>query len=196
MKQKYMRSGLKFVMSCIFGICIFLINANIHAGEVEIGEKEIMGGVEFIFEAAPADTINPSSMHLPADETEAHLEVKAIFESSNNFASAPGGFVPYLNVNVRINNRVTGESLHITLTPHLNLIDGFHYGRNVNLPGNPISDSYDLTYFIDPPGEFVVQIHSDFRTEVGDSIIEKQVFTFENVNLADLFTGEGSGNGT
>lgn len=198
MTLKYFSKRLnKFcIMITLLISLLTVLNSNVRAGEVEIGEEAVEGGIEFIFEAAPGDTISPAFMHLREDETEVHLEVRANFESDNNFASAAGGFVPYLNVNVFVNNRVTGESLHITLTPHVNLIDGFHYARNVDLPGDPISDSYDLTYFIEPAGEFEVQIHSDFRTNVNDKILEGKTFTFENVNFAEVFEGNGSGNGS
>lgn len=200
MTLKYFSNSLnKFcIMMTLLIALLTVINSNVSAGEVVIGEEEVTGGIEFIFEGAPADTISPAFMHLREDETEVHLEVRANLVAENSFASAAGGFLPYLNVNVLVNNRVTGESLHITLMPHLNLIDGFHYARNVDLPGDPISDSYDMTYFIEPAGEFEVQIHSDFRTNVNDRILDGQRFTFENVNFADVFEGNrsGSGNGS
>lgn len=190
MRRKCITNSLyKYViLITVFSALAIYSNAKLYAGEVIIGEQEISGGIEFIFEAAPADTISPSFMNLPENETEAHLEVRAVFDKNNNYASSEGGFVPYLNVNVFINNRSTGESLQITLTPHVNLADGFHYARNVDLPGDPISDSYDLKYFIEPAGEFEVQIHSDFLVRLGNSIIKSQQFTFENVNFAGLFT--------
>ena len=189
MKQMCLKKRLNKFVTLIgaFLIGVLLVNGSVNAGEVVIGEESINGEIALIFEAAPADTVSPSFMHLPEDETEVHLEVKANFEDNNRYASSEGGFVPYLNVNAFIKNRATGEALQITLTPHLNLVDSFHYARNIDLPGDPVSDSYDLTFFVNPAGLFKVQIHADFRINLGGSIIESQEFTFENVNFAEVF---------
>lgn len=176
----------------MFVASIVLSNINVRAAEVVIGERDIAGGIKFVFKTSSTDTIIPASRNLSLDETEAHMEVWAVFEDNNSYASAAGGFVPYLNVNVMINNRVTGDSLQITLKPHANSTGGFYYGRNVDLPGDAVSDSYDLSYSIEAPGEFVVQRHSDFVSNVGDEVIEDEEVTFENVNFADMFTGDGS----
>jgi len=191
MKQMCLKKRLNKFVTLIgaFLIGVLLVNGSVNAGEVVIGEESINGEIALIFEAAPADTVSPSFMHLPEDETEVHLEVKANFEDNNRYASSEGGFVPYLNVNAFIKNRATGEALQITLTPHLNLVDSFHYARNIDLPGDPVNDSYDLTFFVDPAGLFQVQIHADFRINLGGSIIESQEFTFENVNFAEVFNG-------
>ena len=189
MKQMCRKKRLNRFMTLAgaFLIGVLLVSGSINAGEVEIGSESINGEISLIFEAAPADDVYPHSMHLPEEETEVHVEVRANFEDNNRYASAAGGFVPYLNVNVFIKNRVTGDALHITLPPHLNLVDSFHYARNIDLPGDPVSDSYDLTFFIEPTGPFKVQIHADFRINVGDKIIEAQEFTFENINFAEVF---------
>jgi len=178
----------------IFVVAVSLSSGNrAVAGEVVIGVNDLPGGIELIFEAAPADTISPAFMHLPESETEVHFEVRANFEAANDYASAAGGFVPYLNVNVLVENRVTGDALQITLTPHMNLVDGFHYARNVDLPGDAVSDSFDLTFFVEPPGKFDVQIHSDFRINVNDEVIDGAKFEFTNVNFSEVFVGGASG---
>lgn len=185
---------LSFMVVFVVAIS-FAAGSKAVAGEIEIGVEELPGGIELIFEAAPADTLSPSFMHLPESETEVHFEVRANFGSDNDYASAEGGFVPYLNVNVLVKNRVTGDALQITLTPHMNLVDGFHYARNVDLPGDAVSDSFDLTFFVEPPGEFGVQIHSDFRVNVNDEVIDGAKFEFENVNFSEVFVGGASGSG-
>lgn len=193
MVKYFTRHSYRLVMAfSIFVSFMFLLTFKAQADDVEIGKKDIDGGIELVFKASKGENIVPVSSNLAADEAEAHIELWANFEENNVYASAADGFVPYLNVNVFINNRVTGESLQITLTPNVDGNNGFHYARNVDLPGDPVSDSYDLTFFVEPPGEFVVQIHSDFVTNVDTAIIKEQNEKFDNVNFADLFAGSDS----
>jgi len=170
----------KYVSALILfaGVYVFVAaEKRSFAGEVELGVAQLgTGGIELIFEVAPSDSITPAEQ---------------------------GGFVPYLNVNMLAVNKKTGESVKTILLPHLNLIDGFHYARNVDLPGDPASTrrfrraEYDLTFWINPPDIGVVSIHSDFGDQTDQNkIVEPQVFTFSDVNFADVFTGSGpSGSG-
>ncbi len=187
------------------GVCVFFAaEKRSFAGEVEIGVEQLgTGGIELIFEAAPSDAITPSEQNTSSATADVHFEVRANFTENNSFAAEAGGFVPYLNVNMLATNKRSGETVHTTLLPHLNQIDGFHYARNVDLPGDPASTrrfrraEYDLTFWINPPDIGVVSIHSDFGGQTDQNkIVEPQVFTFSDVNFADVFTGSGpSGSG-
>ena len=187
------------------GVCVFsAAEKRSFAGEVEIGVEQLgTGGIELIFEVAPSDSITPAEQNLTSAEADVHFEVRANFTENNSFAAEEGGFVPYLNVNMLAVNKRTGESVKTILLPHLNQIDGFHYARNVDLPGDPASTrrfrraEYDLTFWINPPDIGVVSIHSDFGDQTDQNkIVEPQVFTFSDVNFADVFTGSGpSGSG-
>lgn len=45
-----------------------------------------------------------------------------------------------------------------SLLPHINLIDNFHYARNVQLPGEA-SDPYTVYFYVNPPDEFALGRH-------------------------------------
>lgn len=187
-------------LALVSGLGVATASSTLFAGEVVIGQKQLSGGIELIFEAAPADAIEPAENNLTSGETDVHIECRANFTSGNSFASAEGGFVGYLNVNVMIVNQVTGEKVKATLLPHLNLIDGFHYARNVDVPGKPKlfkRAKYDMTFWINPPDTGVVSIHTDFGSTVNPTtIIDAQTFTFTGVNFAEVFSGVASGSGS
>ena len=191
-------------LAIVAGVCVFAgTEKRSFAGEVEIGVAQLgTGGIELIFEAAPSDAITPTEQNLTSAQSDLHFEVRANFMANNNFAAEEGGFVPYLNVSVLAVNTRTGESIKTILLPHLNQIDGFHYARNVDLPGDPASTrrfrraNYDLTFWINPPDLGVVSIHSDFGMQTDRfKIVEPQVFTFNDVNFLEVFSGGGGDSG-
>ncbi len=175
----------------------FAFNKSVNAQEIELGVTELNNGVELIFEAAHSDTIIPAVQNMPVSNADIHLEVRANLEASNIFGAANGGFLPYLNVNVLIVNKRTGDSVQTILLPHINLIDGFHYARNVDLPGNPAKrkrELYDLTFWVNPPDKGVVSISSDLNEALGSNeIVEKTEVKFTDVSFSSLVVANPGG---
>jgi uncharacterized protein involved in high-affinity Fe2+ transport len=152
--------------------------------ELLLGEGNIPGGIKLEFEAAPPDEITPREQNLSEEDAEFHMEVLATFAEENEFDAPVGGFVAYLNVNLKIVNEVTRESIHLTLIPHYRLGgDSFHYARNVDLPGDPATDSYTFTFFVNPPGRFSLAFHSDFRERFRDRLFDPVEFEFNGIKF-------------
>ena len=53
----------------------------------------------------------------------------------------------HFKINSLITNESTGIKTFIDLFPHINLIDNFHYARNISLPGK-IDDYYKVEFTI------------------------------------------------
>ncbi len=148
-----------------------------------IGKKSISPGIEFIFEAAPKDTIFPDSLYLSENETDIHIEMLASWKEDNLALAPSGSFVAYLEVEAIIKNK-NGSTEKVYLTPHLNLIDNLHYAQNIKLPGS-LDDSYDVTFKILPPREEVLGIHFDWNEKFGE-LIKETSFTFKNLNFKKI----------
>lgn len=157
------------------------------AQENVFGEKIVEPGVKFTFIAAPKDAVRPSAQHLAEDRTDIHLEVLATWtEDASETAGAPaGGFVPYLHIFARVSNERTGQTQKVSLVPHINLSDNAHYARNVALPGAP-DDPYTVTFSVNPPQQFELATHRDWRQKYGDSLLDATSVTFEGLQLAEV----------
>ncbi|MEM7541136.1 MAG: iron transporter [Pseudomonadota bacterium] len=156
------------------------------AVELIIGEARIEPGVVVIFEGAVRDHVIPQAQHLAEDDTDVHIEARVNWDSENIPAGTPaGGFVPYLHIHARVSNANTGKSLLVTLTPHLNLIDNFHYARNITLPGAK-DDPYTVEFFVNPPDSFVLAKHRDWQSGYGEKVFEPQTFLYENVDFLSI----------
>ena len=109
------------------------------ATEVEliIGEEHVAPGIVFIFEGAVKDQIMPPTLHLKESETHVHIEARVNWgEGKKTPKGTPaGGFVPYLHITAKVVNQKTGLSTFVDMMPHINLVDNFHYARNISLPG-------------------------------------------------------------
>ncbi len=151
--------------------------------EMVIGKKSISPGIEFIFEAAPKDTIFPNSLYLSENETDIHIEMLASWKEDNLALAPSGSFVAYLEVEAIIKNK-NGSTEKVYLTPHLNLIDNLHYAQNIKLPGS-IDDSYDVTFKISPPRKEVLGIHFDWNEKFGE-LIKETSFIFKNLNFKKI----------
>ena len=128
---------------------IFLLFSNFP--ELIIGKEVVDPGIVFIFEGAIKDEIYPKSLHLDENETNVHIEARVNWDIENIPKGAvPGGFIPYLNITAKITNQDNGLKSFIDLTPHINLIDNFHYARNIYLPGSD-EDLYSIEFSITPP---------------------------------------------
>ena len=164
-------------------IILVLFLGPLSGEEMVIGKKSISPGIEFIFEAAPKDTIFPNSLYLSENETDIHIEMLASWKEDNLALAPSGSFVAYLEVEAIIKNK-NGSTDKVYLTPHLNLIDNLHYAQNIKLPGS-IDDSYDVTFKISPPRKEVLGIHFDWNEKFGE-LIKETSFTFKNLNFKKI----------
>ena len=171
----------------MFKIFIFILLFNINfALELVIGEERLDPGVVFIFEGAIKDHIMPMAMHMSEDQTNVHIEARVNWDSSNIPDGAPAnGFVPYLYINSMVTNQTTGIKTFIDLLPHINLIDNFHYARNISLPGH-IDDLYTVEFNIIPPTHIDLALHKDWLDRYGESFINNAYFKYKNVDFSEI----------
>ena len=163
---------------------IFLLFSN--SPELIIGKEVVDPGIVFIFEGAIKDEIHPKSLHLDENETNVHLEARVNWDIENIPKGAvPGGFIPYLNITAKITNQDNGLRSFIDLTPHINLIDNFHYARNISLPGSD-EDLYSVEFIITPPQLTEIALHKDWKLIYGNKILEEYKFFFKNVNFKEI----------
>ncbi len=169
---------------CPAVLCLTLLLAgHVHAVELIIGEETVAPGIVFIFEGAVKDDITPAAHHLPADKTHVHLEARVNWaEKSIPQGTPAGGFVPYLTITARVVNQKTGAVLMTDLLPHINLVDNFHYARNIALPG-AVNDRYEVTFHASPPTGAGLSYHLDWRKEYGGGLLEAASFHYKNVDF-------------
>ena len=73
----------------------------------------------------------------------------------------------------------------IDLTPHINLIDNFHYARNIYLPGSD-EDLYSIEFSITPPQSAEIALHKDWKLNYGNKILKGYKFFFKNVDFKEI----------
>ena len=165
-------------------LSIFLLFSNIP--ELIIGKEVVDPGIVFIFEGAIKDEIYPKSLHLDENETNVHIEARVNWDIENIPKGAvPGGFIPYLNITAKITNQDNGLRSFIDLTPHINLIDNFHYARNIYLPGSD-EDLYSIEFSITPPQSTEIALHKDWKLIYGNKILKEYKFFFKNVDFKEI----------
>lgn len=153
------------------------------APELIIGEERMEPGIMAIFEGAVKDHIMPEMMHLGEKETHVHLEARVNWDEQNIPKGTPaGGFIPYLAITGKVTNEKTGQSIFIDLVPHINLVDNFHYARNMRLPGD-IADPYTVTFTVVPPTLRDVALHKDWVDTYGKSIADEKQFTYTGISF-------------
>ncbi len=173
----------KFFLTILFNFISF---NGILAQELIIGEERIEPGIKFIFEGAIKDVVYPASRNLSEELTNIHIEVRVNWDSKNVPDGAiPFGFIPYLKINSLITNESTGLRTFIDLIPHLNLIDNFHYARNISLPGK-IDDYYKVEFTINPPTKYDLSYHKDWINKYGEKFFLTKKFTYHNVNFKEI----------
>ena len=170
----------------LLSIFILVNFTTAHAIELVIGEETVPPGVVFIFEGAIKDQILPSSRHIDESETHVHIEARVNWAEKDIPEGTPaGGFVPYLYITAKVVNQTTGLSTFVDLLPHINLVDNFHYARNISLPGK-ISDLYSVTFTIAPPSHMDLGLHKDWVENYDKSLMDKQVFNYKDVNFEEI----------
>lgn len=172
-----------FAILALITINVFSQNGN---PELIIGKQRVDPGIVFIFEGAIKDHVMPKSMHLAENETHVHIEARVNWDVNNIPKGAvPGGFIPYIYINAKIVNEKTGLSTFIDLVPHINLIDNFHYARNISLPGS-INDLYSVTFNVVSPTKIDLSLHKDWLNNYGNSLISDYSFTYKKISFRDI----------
>ena len=112
---------------------------------------------------------NPSFKNaFSEDQSDLHIEARVNWDSKNVPKGTPKmGFVPYLYINAKVINEKTGLSTFIDLVPHINLVDNFHYARNISLPGK-IDDLYTVIFNVIPPTNMDLSLHKDWSINYGN----------------------------
>jgi hypothetical protein len=165
----------------LFILISYFYNSN--ADEMVFGEETISPGLKVIFEAAPKDTIFPSEYYLTESDTDIHIEMLINWSDESPAGSPVGGFIPYLDVTATIVAK-NGNLEIAKLTPHINIIDNFHYAQNIKLPG-AIDETYKVTIVIDPPSDGKLGIHYDWKEKYG-FLIKQSKFEYKNLSFREI----------
>ena len=87
-----------------------------------------------------------------------------------------------MHITALVKNSKTGLKTFIDLKPHINLIDNFHYARNISLPGST-KDRYDIEFKISPPSKIELALHNDWNEEYGKNLLNEYTFNNKSVNF-------------
>jgi len=166
----------------LFFFIIFL-NSILNAEEMIIGEEKIDPGIDLIFEGAIKDNIFPEEFYLSEKKSDIHIEALATWANDGPVGSVEGGFVPYLEIKVKIINQKTLKSVSYDLVPHINLTDNFHYASNIKLPGKQ-DDFFEVIFDIKPPSNGRLGYHYDWRESVNKNLISKKTFIYKDQNFS------------
>ena len=166
---------------------LLILNLNFSLSqELIIGEERVDPGIVFIFEGAVKDHVMPSGMHLKEAQTNIHIEARVNWDTKNVPDGTPaGGFVAYLHITAKVTNEKTGLSTFIDLLPHINLVDNYHYARNISLPGNN-DDLYLVEFNVLPPTHIELSLHKDWLDNYGNELMKSQYFKYENVDFKEI----------
>lgn len=171
-----------YLIRVLFFFIIMTINTHVLSNEMIIGMEKISPGINLVFEGAIKDNIEPKEFYLQEKDSDIHIEALVTWSSDGPKGSTEGGFIPYLNIKVRILNQRTQEEGIYKLTPHLNMSDNFHYANNLKLPGK-INDLYNISFIISPPKKGDIGFHYDWREKVNKNLISKKIFTYKDQNF-------------
>ena len=170
----------------LFLFSLYFLSFSTSNPELIIGKERVNPGILFIFEGAVKDQISPNSFHLDESQTNVHIEARVNWDNQNVPKGTPlGGFIPYLYITATLTNENSGLQTFVDLKPHINLIDNFHYARNISLPGS-IKDLYSVQFNISAPTEFDVALHKDWLNKFGEQIISNHIFNYKGVNFKEI----------
>ena len=174
-------------MKKLFFYLLIIFGLNISTSqELIIGEETVTPGIVFIFEGAVKDHVMPEGMHLKENQTNIHIEARVNWDTNNIPEGAPpGGFVAYLHITAKVTNQNSGMSTFIDLLPHINLVDNYHYARNISLPGNA-DDLYLVEFNILPPTHIDLSLHKDWLDNYGNELMKNQYFKYSNVDFEEI----------
>ena len=165
----------------------FLIQIPLSSSEMILGTEKITKYINVVFEGAPRDKIfsSPNNPHLSESETDVHIEALINWDEDIDIPSqVPGSFIPYLKVKAKITNQETDESKTIDLVPHINLIDGFHYARNIKLPGS-VDDKYLITFILKQDSD-QLSYHKDWKDNYATPVISEISFTYQDLSFFNV----------
>ncbi len=168
-------------------ISIILSQSSVNASELVLGKENIGNNISVIFEGAPKDNIysSPNNTQLPQFKTDVHIEALINWNENINIpGQVPGSFIPYLIVSANIQNQKTKAQKTVSLVPHINLIDGFHYAKNIKLPGST-KDLYRITFTIENNPE-QLSYHQDWKDAYSIPIFTKASFTYQDLDFLDM----------
>lgn len=167
-------------------ILLIVISNSLISQELIIGEERVKPGIVFIFEGAIKDIVYPENYNLAEELTDVHLEARVNWDTQNIPEGTPAkGFIPYLKINAIVTNQRTELKTYVDLIPHINLVDNFHYARNISLPGN-IDDKYEVEFFINNPSKFDLSFHKDWLDNYSKSLIEDKVFKYSDISFSAI----------
>ena len=170
-------------------ILYFLLILNLNfsfSQELIIGEETVNPGIVFIFEGAVKDHVMPKGMHLKETQTNIHIEARVNWDTDDiPKGTPPGGFVAYLHITAKVTNQNSGMSTFIDLLPHINLVDNYHYARNISLPGNA-DDLYSVEFNVLPPTNIELSLHKDWLDNYGGRLMKEYSFSYENVDFEEI----------
>ena len=174
-------------MKRLFFYLLIIFGLNVSsAQELIIGEETVNPGIVFIFEGAVKDHVMPEGMHLKENQTNIHIEARVNWDTNDiPEGTPPGGFVAYLHITAKVTNQNTGMSTFIDLLPHINLVDNYHYARNISLPGNA-GDLYLVEFNILPPTHIDLSLHKDWLDNYGNELMKDQYFKYSNVDFQEI----------
>ena len=90
-----------------------------------------------------------------------------------------------MHITSKVTNQKSGLSTFIDLTPHINLIDNYHYARNISLPGKK-NELYTVEFNIIPPTNIELSFHKDWLDKYGSQLMTNQYFIYKNVNFEEI----------
>ena len=67
----------------------------------------------------------------------------------------------------------------------INLIDNFHYARNVALPGL-VKDNYDVQFNVIAPSNIELALHNDWVEKYGKNLLNDYTFYYKSVNFKQI----------
>ena len=172
-----------YILTTILSI---VISNSLISQELIIGEERVKPGIVFIFEGAIKDIVYPENYNLAEELTDVHLEARVNWDTQNIPEGTPAkGFIPYLKINAIVTNQRTDLKTYVDLIPHINLVDNFHYARNIPLPGN-IDDKYEVEFFINKPSKFDLSFHKDWLENYSESLIQDKVFKYSDISFSEI----------
>ena len=173
------------VKKIFFILFLIVFFSPLYSYEMIIGRETVYPGINIVFEAAIKDEIKPKKYFLDQDLTDLHLEVLINWNKDAPKGSPDGGFIPYLKVKAVLTNLRNNNKEEFLLTPHINLVDNYHYASNIKLSGK-ITDNYNIEFFISPPNEGELGYHYDWVNRVNYPIIQPFSYLFKNLNFQKI----------
>ena len=119
-------------------------------------------------------------------QADIHIEARVNWDNEKMPEGAvAGGFIPYLHSTALIQNSKTGLKTFVDLKPHINLIDNFHYARNIALPGK-VDDLYTVEFKINPPHVYDLAFHKDWAEKFGKDLFKGKSYTYKDVDFEEI----------